>query len=346
MRFPLSRFDRSLFETSREAFSDAVRQHRATRCESRNALVALGGGGARGLAHLGAMEAIGEAGVITERIVGVSMGSLIGGLCAAEKDIHRVQATAIELLSSPVFSEHCQGLVGMAKRVSQSERTHDTGTAQWLKRWYSRVEQVMKHGHHIGKILRGPSILSNSILREAIDTLLPDIDLSELAIPLSVVAVDLKSGQTVVLEQGSLRKAVLASTAIPGFFEPVPWGDMLLCDIGVLDSLPISIANSYRAAEVIAVDVSGSIKRAESFGNALEVMLRMEEIGERLCRRSREEFADIVIRPDVSEVPWYDFTKPAELILAGRIAGRNAMNASERLAARMAQRISKTAQIH
>jgi len=71
----------------------------------RRAVVALGGGGARGLAHVGVMQSIAETGIRTERIVGVSMGSLVGAMCASDTDINRVKAKGLEMLHSPVFKK-------------------------------------------------------------------------------------------------------------------------------------------------------------------------------------------------------------------------------------------------
>ncbi len=291
------------------------------------ATVALGGGGARGLAHLGVMQAIGESRIQTERIVGVSIGSLIGGLCAVEADIQRVQTAAIELLHSPVFSKACGRLMGSASRVSPQpdESTINTRSVDWLGQWYGRLMRVMQHGHRLTRLVRSPAILSNQILHEAIDVLIPDIDLQDTRIPLSIVAVDLKSGHRVVLERGPLRRAILASTAIPGFFPPVEWDDMLLSDVGVLDSIPLSIARSYGSDLTIGVDVGGAVDRMEHFGSAIDVVMRMEAIGERFCRRSALKHADLVIHPAVDDRPWYDFTAPDKLIKAGLQAGRRSL---------------------
>ncbi|QEF98836.1 NTE family protein RssA [Stieleria maiorica] len=294
---------------------------------NRRAVIALGGGGARGLAHLGVMEAIGESGVRTERIVGVSIGSLMGGLCAVDSDIKRVQAKAIGLLHSPVFSEKCRQLMAAASRVSARDRreSQQLGPADWFSLWYQRLERIMRHGHRLTKIIRSPSLLSDQILHEAIEALVPDIDLAETKVPLSIVAADLKSGHRIVLERGSLRKAILASTAIPGFFPPIQWDDMLLSDIGVLDAIPLSIAKSYASDLTVGVDVGSTVQRIDTFGTAIDVVMRMEEIGERLCRRHSLPHADILIRPDVGYLPWYDFTDPSTLIASGLRAARAAL---------------------
>ena len=281
------------------------------------ATVALGGGGARGLAHLGVMEAIGESEVQTERIVGVSIGSLVGAMCAADSDIARVQATAIELLYSPIFQRKRRRLFGDTLEAS------DEGGG--LFSWYGRIKSLMSAHRRLRRAVTGPALMSEELLGEAIDELVPDIDITELETKLSIVAVDLLSGHPVVLESGSLRKAVLASSAVPGIFPPVPWDDHLLCDVGVVESLPIDVAKTYGSDLTIAVDVGQEHTMIHECSTALDVMMRMDDIGERLLRRRVIPAADILIRPDVGGVAWFDFSDPQRLIEAGRSAGYDAM---------------------
>ena len=296
--------------------------------EERRAVVALGGGGARGLAHLGAMELIGEltgdligeSGFRTERIVGVSMGSLVGAMCAVDPDIRRVQAKAIDLLHSPIFREKCAALVGPASRLANGEGSSDYSV--WYESWFGRVRETVARTRRLRRALTGPSLMCDNLLRDAIEYLLPDIDISETAIPLSIVTADLLSGHRVVLEKGSLREAVVASTSIPGFFPPVQWGDCLLTDVGVLDSLPVTVARSYASDLVIGVDVGNDHSAVSSCDTAIEVMMRMDEIGERIIRREMMKAADCVIRPSVGSRVWFDFSQPEELIDEGRRAAR------------------------
>jgi NTE family protein len=284
----------------------------------RRAVVALGGGGARGLAHLGVMQAIGESGVQTEQIVGVSMGSLVGAMCAVEPNIQRVQATAIELLHSPNFRQKLDKVFGAA--TPMTEETHEGYFA-----WYERLKGAFNTRRKI-RNLTGPSLMSENVLNDAIDYMLPDIDLADLPIPLSVVAVDLLSGHRIVLERGSLRKAVRASTSIAGFFPPVPWDDMLLCDIGTVDSIPITVAKSYASDLTIAVDVGQEHTAITHCNSAFEVLMRMEDIGERLMRRYVTKEADLVVRPNVGDTSWFDFNHPEKLIAAGREAARKTLS--------------------
>lgn len=283
----------------------------------RKAVIALGGGGARGLAHLGAIQAIGEAGVQTERIVGVSMGSLVGAMCAAEPDIARVQSSAIQLLHSPVFQLKQKILFGAASPEEE--------TSAGIFSWYGRVRKYLKAHRKLTRAVTSPSLMSDEPLQESIEYLLPDVDLQDLPIPLSIVTVDLLSGQRVVLEKGPLRKAVQASAAIPGIFPAVPWDDMLLSDIGVIESIPTVVAQAYAADLTIAVDVGQNLTRIDKCNTAIEVLMRVDDICERLVRRQLLDVADVLIQPNVGSCPWFDFTHPEQMISEGHKAGHEAL---------------------
>jgi NTE family protein len=294
--------------------------------EQRRAVVALGGGGARGLAHLGVMQSVGESGVQTERIVGVSMGSLVGAMCAVDPDIHRVQAKAIELLHSPIFQLKQEILFGAAP-------PEDEESAGGIFSWYGRLRKYLSAHRKLTRAVTSDSLISDDPLRESIDYLLPDVEMQDLPIPLSIVAVDLLSGQRVVLEQGPLRAAVRASASIPGIFPPVRWGEMLLSDIGVIESIPTLVASAYASDLTIAVDVGQDNTRIHGCNTALEVMMRVDDICERLMRRHLNDAADLVIRPDVGNVAWFDFSDPERLIAEGRAAGHRAITAVNGLCA-------------
>jgi len=285
------------------------------------ATVALGGGGARGAAHLGVMRRIAETDLAVERLVGVSMGALVGAMCAVDSQIESVQHRAIALLRSPHFASQ-QRLLGCADHRSH----HDASTG--IFSWYQRLKRYLTAHHQCSRVITGRSMVGNDLLREAIDRLIPDIDISETTVPLSIVAADLLSGQKIVLESGRLRTAVEASMAIPGIFQPVEYRGMLLCDIGTLDSLPIDIAKSYPHDLAIGVDVSQAPSVIRNCSTALDVMIRMEEIGEKMLRRKSLREADLIIRPHVHGIAWFDFHRVEALIDAGYQAAKESLQSS------------------
>ena len=141
-----------LFLHNQETVTQGSAQEGAQRSRPR-AVVALGGGGARGIAHLGVMQAIGESGVQTERIVGVSMGSLVGAMCAADPDILRVQTKAIELLRSPVFHKKQQLLFGAAPPA-------DDESSGGIFSWYGRIRKYLTAHRKLTRVVTGSSLIA------------------------------------------------------------------------------------------------------------------------------------------------------------------------------------------
>ena len=277
--------------------------------------LALGGGGARGAAHLGVIEAFEHAKIPIARIVGTSIGSIMGAAYAAEPDIETIQRRMLAYVLSEAFQKHQHAMFGT--------RSAEDGESGGMFRWYGRVKDYLRANRIFHRVITQPSMLPGVVLQDVVNHLIPDMDISETQVPLSVVALDLCSGHRVVLEKGSLQLAARASSALPGIFPPIEWDRMLLCDIGVFNSLPSIVAKAYGAPLVVAVDVSTDVEPQDKFENALDVIMRVDEVGEALYRRQIRNVADIVIRPPVAGIEWFDFSNSDKLIQAGRTAGRS-----------------------
>lgn len=280
--------------------------------------LALGGGGARGVSHLGVIETLLDAGCTIERITGISIGSLAGAMYAFQPDIRAVQRQALDFLLSEPFQRHQQILFGA--RPGASEET--TGG---IFTWYDRVKQYLHANRLFHRVVRSPAMLPGIIIQDVVEHLLPEADIRDAKIPLRIVAVDLHSGRKVVLDEGPVREAVRGSSALPGIFPPVPWNDMLLCDVGVFYSLPTTEAKVLGTEFVVAVDVGSDLKPLHECETALDVLMRMDEIGEALFRAHVVDTADLLIRPNVSGVEWFDFSQSERLLEAGRLAGRTVL---------------------
>jgi NTE family protein len=282
----------------------------------RRVTLALGGGGARGVAHLGVIEEVLRSGWTVGRVIGISIGSLAGAMFAFDPDIDVVQQRALDYLLSPGFLQRQQELL--------RARPLDDTTPGGLFAWYHSVVEYLQAHHKLTRAITRRSLLSGALLEEVCDHLLPDADIADAEIPLGVVAVDLYTGEPVVLERGPLRTAVQASASLPGIFPPVQFDGRLLCDLGVVASLPARIARKFEPCPVIAVDVASRLKFVEC-ATALDVLMRMMEIGEWMFRDELRAAADVLIEPDVGEIHWADFSQSAALIQIGRDAARNAL---------------------
>lgn len=285
----------------------------------RAATLALGGGGARGIAHLGAIEEVLRAGWKVERVVGVSIGSLAGALFTFDPEIDIIQRRAVEYLSSPTFLQRQEDLLHTAPKEE------DTSPGGGLFSWYNNVVDFLKAHHVLTRAVTRRSLLPGALLEDVVSELLPDADIADAEIPFGVSAVDLITGEFVLLERGPLRKAVRASASLPGIFPPVELDGRLLCDSGVLVSLPSRVARKHDPETVIAVDVGSPLKRLENCGTALDVLMRIIEVGEATFHQELSAGADLIIAPPVADIHWADFSQAESLIEIGRRAARDAL---------------------
>jgi NTE family protein len=174
------------------------------------------------------------------------------------------------------------------------------------------------------KTIRTPSVFS----AEAVDkifSLYPDTDLSSLKIKFATIATDLISGREIVIDEGSLRQAVRASSSIPGFFPPVKMEHMLLVDGAATDSIPVQIVRGQGAQYVIAVDVSKCINDIGTLETGLQVIYRAEDIVSHHLTQERIAGVDYLIRPEVGHYSWADVGKMDEIIAAGEQAAQKAI---------------------
>ena len=292
---------------------------RRPRSEWADATVMLGGGGARGLAHLGALRAIGHSGIGVGRMVGVSMGALMAALCATERDVERAEALARDFLESSRYRSLQQRVVGAAAGASGRPESN----ARWLRRW-TRLFWAQKA---IGRAARSGSLLPSTLLEAITEELLPDIEIEDLRTPLHLIAVDLRTGDRVVIDKGPLRRAVVASMSIPGVFPSVEIDGRQLSDVGVYDAVPCDLAREKmgETGELIVIDVSPTESAHKECKTALQSVMRFQELAEERIRTHQLQLADLVVRPSLGSVAWFDFTNPDPLIQAGYEAAAGAL---------------------
>jgi NTE family protein len=149
-------------------------------------------------------------------------------------------------------------------------------------------------------------------------------DFASLRIPCAAVATDLDTGEPVVLRAGDVARAVRASSAIPGVFEPVSIDGRLLVDGGVARNLPVEVARALGADVVVAVDLT-AIEGPARPSNFVEVILRAVNIVVHDEVEAARRQADVLLAPAVGEVGFIDFDRKDEAIAAGIEAARAAL---------------------
>lgn len=245
----------------------------------------LGGGAARGFAHIGVIRALEQEKIPIDLIVGTSVGSLIGALYAYEQNSFELEWTAFGLQKDDLLD-------------------------------YALLSASM-----------GP--IKGERLEAFVTQHIPVANIENLKIPFAAVATDLNRGTRVVLDRGPLARAIRASCAIPGVFQPVPFQGRLLVDGGTVDNLPVAVAREKGADIVIAVDISQNVTNYD-ISNLIDVTLQAVHImfSENVSQHRRD--ADVLIAPAVGNVAMMDFSQKKRLMQAGMEATQQALPAIRR----------------
>jgi NTE family protein len=240
----------------------------------------LGGGAAKGFAHVGVIKALEAGGIIPDIIVGSSAGSVVGALYASGMSGGELQIIALALEESSV--------------------------SDWT--------------------LPSRGFIKGESLQNFINTSVQNRPIERLPRMLGIVATDLLSGEQVVFRRGNTGLAVRASSAVPGVFQPVMISNREYVD-GVLTSpVPVKIARNMGAEIVIAVDISNP-PNSRAVKDSVDVLVQSFSIMGRVMAAQELPRADVVVRPDVSQLPLASFDSRRTAIAEGEKAGQLAIAA-------------------
>jgi NTE family protein len=269
--------------------------------------LALGGGAARGLAHLGVLKVFEDANLRIDMIAGTSLGALIGGLYASKPDarywIERVDQYLRSFRSRKTRLE-------FLRRMEQPNTAHG---------FFADMANLVRRGFFWGVTATKSAFISEEEYESFLNPLIPDIDIERTTIPFGCVATDICNGKRVVFTSGPLRTAVRASCALPGVFPPVKESGMLLVDGGWVERVPVICARNMGADIVIAVDVSSEMAKFEET-SGLDIVLRADAVTRVFLNGLLLDEADLFIHPKVGDVHWADFSDPKVLIRQGERA--------------------------
>ena len=271
--------------------------------------LALGGGGARGAAHIGAIQTLHRAGVRPDIIAGTSAGSTVGAMYAATLDPTWIEKRFREFIEDESF-----------KTFNSGELLDGRNQKTLLNKVTSKVKQYYK----VILGLNRSYIVNREILEKAVDYLLPAVTFEELKIPLNILVTDIQSGEDFIHDSGDLKEAIVQSSSIPGFFEPTYNDGRLLVDGGVTAPITVYLLKKLTKL-VMAIDVTNYCVKPMKNPNMIEIVRRSDIITSlRLSERIAQD-ADILIRPDVLGLHWAEFRKFDDLLKSGRDAAEKAL---------------------
>ncbi len=276
--------------------------------------IALGGGGARGLAHIGVLKTFEKHGIPISQISGTSIGAFVGGLYAVFRDAKKVEEFIYDFVNKEAFKDLNLDAFDPAPQQNQGYLKSMLNSA------YKNISIYRSWRH---KSMLTPEQVEN------IFKFYPDNNIEDLAdeseIDFAAVTTDLISGRETVISTGSLRLAVLASSSIPGVFPPVEMLGTFMCDGGVADLVPVYVSRSRGAQMVVAVDVTKSLNEKEDLSSGLKIIDRAQTILSYQLSRERLAGADIVIRPSSTRFSWASVRHMPEIIKSGEEAAEKVM---------------------
>jgi NTE family protein len=266
--------------------------------------VALEGGGALGLAHIGVLQWFEDHHIPVDYVAGTSMGGLVGGLYAAGKSPRELEEI--------VAAQHWDVIIGgqtpykdLSYRRKEDFRDYPTFIQFGLKKGLS-LPAGLNAGHQISLLID----------RE----LLPYADLrsfDDLPIPYRCVATDLVTGKEVVFRDGSLPQAMRASMSIPGVFRPVRNGDQVLVDGGLVSNLPTDVVRKMGADIVIAVHLEVAPVKADEIQSFFSVLGRSIDAVIRENELRGLSAADLIVKVDMHDFTSMDYAKSRVIIDRG-----------------------------
>jgi len=275
--------------------------------------LALGGGGARGLAHIGVLSVLEEEDIGVDIIAGTSVGAIIGGAYACGVTPRELKRMVVRYLKSPEFQS------SIIHTLSPTDDVTDSRFAQLISGY-------LKSRYHMIRTFFKPGAVPLQDFQSMINYFIPERKIQDTRIPFRAVSTDLISGEQIVFAEGSLREAVLASCAVPGAIDPLKSGDRLLSDGGITSLVPVNALWEAGADMVIAVTVERNMLFNGNIKKAKDVVTRAGEITAYRLKDYELEKADVVIRPRTRDSHWADFSKASELIRDGEDAAREALS--------------------
>ncbi|MFQ5579034.1 MAG: patatin-like phospholipase family protein [Nitrospiria bacterium] len=272
--------------------------------------LALGGGGAKGIAHLGVLKVLEEEDIPFHLIAGTSFGSIVGAMYAQTPNVDSVRERVIKFLGGSRFR---RTKIFFIKKHYEQNKTTD---------FLSSIRSYLQKGIFWGISLQRTSFIPEEDFLEHLSYLLDDKEMDETVVPFAALAADLIGGDEVVLTKGPLRKSVAASCAIPGVFPPIKIGDALLIDGGWVNQVPVEPLRKLGANFTIAVDISEEKDASDGLNSGLDIVLRSGEITRRTLSHLQLSSADLVISPKMDDIHWSDFWRYKEAMKRGEEAAR------------------------
>ncbi|MDW7692837.1 patatin-like phospholipase family protein [Flammeovirgaceae bacterium SG7u.111] len=283
----------------------------------------LSGGGAKGIAHIGVLKAMEEAGLYPDYITGTSMGSIVGGLYSIGYSTDELERIVKEVDWSMLLTNKTP-----MNKVTFEEKFY---YGRYLLDFY--VEKK--------KIQFPKGVIEGQALMELFSTLTRPVhtihDFNDFPIPFACVGTNIVTGEPVVLNKGSLAMSMRASMAIPSIFTPIKIDDQLLVDGGLVRNMPVQEVLDMGADIVIGVFVSSDLSPEKDLTSPLAILSQSAFITSAFDSREQLKNCDILITPDLEGFSTGSFSDGLGILERGNEAGQEYLEVFKNLADSIAQ---------
>ena len=275
--------------------------------------LALSGGGARGIAHVGVLKVLEEMRIPISCVTGTSMGSIIGGTFAAGRTPEEMEKLVLEAHWDEIFRDRPP-----REEIAIRRKIDDFQTLFAPEFGVKDGGLALPMG-----VIAGVSI--ESYFRSLAIPALGINDFNKFPIPFRAMATDIETGESVAIDSGSLAQGMRASMAVPGAISPVERDGRLLVDGGIANNLPIDQARTICADVIIAVNISTPPLRREEITSALSVVGQLINfLGKDNVDRQLKSLGekDVLIEPDLGAISAASFDRSKDAIRIGEEATR------------------------
>lgn len=278
----------------------------------------LSGGGAKGLAHIGALKIIEEAGVRVDYIGGTSMGAIVGALYASGYKASQLDS----IFKSLDFNTLIQDRIPRnAKTFYEKDESEKYALTLPFDNLEVSFPSSLSKGQNVYNLL--------SKLLSHVNTI---EDFSELPIPFFCIATDVETGKEIILDKGYLPRAITASGALPSLFSPQEIDGKLLIDGGVVNNYPVEKVKAMGADIIIGIDVQDSLRSRTRLKSVFDLAMQIGSYRTIKDMVDKKAMTNVYIKPNIEEFTLVSFEQGHEIISEGEKEARLFLNILENIA--------------
>ena len=266
----------------------------------------LSGGGAKGFAHIGVLKVLEQAGVKIDYIGGTSMGAVVGGLYASGYNAHQLDS----IFKATNFDELIKDFIPRSSKNFYEKKNDEL---------YAFVLPFNKFRIGIPTAL-SKGLYNYNLLNRLTKNVRHVRDFNNLPTPFICIGSNIETGEEVLLNEGYLAKAILASAAFPTLFSPVEIDNKLLVDGGVTNNYPIEAVRKKGADIVIGVDVQDKLLDRNKLKGATKILVQITNMQSIEKMKKKVKQTDIYIKPNVEKYGVISFEDGTDLIKSGEEA--------------------------